>query len=259
MRDRPGPTASVADSADGRAEPLDTLRSWLSEGERRRAAGFLLDGQARRFIICHAAVRQILGCYAEVPPEAVCIEVRDDGKPFLASRGGGADLRFNLSHSGSLALLAVSLNVEVGVDVEQLRCISSFDRMVQRCLERTEQEQVIACSPAERVHLFLRYWTHKEAYLKTFGFGLRRRLQDVVVDLQAPAYWRIVTHGDVCPGEAAVSLAEVHPGEGFVGAVAWASDTEHNLSAFTWDRNWVGASPQYGVACDLQETRNVQR
>ncbi len=245
-------------------ESLETLRSWLSETERRRAASFLLDCQAERYITCHAAVRQILGCYAELPPEAVHIEIRADGKPCLAGRHNGADLRFNLSHSGDLALLAVALNVEVGVDVEQLRCISSFDRMVQRCLERTERERVTACSPADRVHQFLRYWTHKEAYLKTYGLGLRRRLQDVVVDLQAPPYWRIVTHGQVCPGESAVSLVEVHPAEGFVGAVAWASGAEHNLSGFTWDGNWVGASPQYctmntcqETAC--QETRKGQR
>ena len=215
--------------------PMGLLEACLTDAERHRADGFLLAGQSRRFTICRAAVRQILGRYASLPPQDVLIDVRPDGKPHLARCRQGADLRFNLSHSGDLALLVVGASVEVGVDLEQLRQIVSFDRMVERCLERTEQEQVMNCPPADRVRQFLRFWTHKEAYLKTLGVGLRRRLKDVVVDLMAPAYWRIVTHGELYPEESVVSLAEVSVGTSFVGAVAWASADEFSLSTFTWE------------------------
>ena len=215
--------------------PFEQIHGWLAESERSRADGFLLEAQMRRYTICRGAVRQILGQYVGRPPSALRIEVRPDGKPYLAGHGRGNDLRFNLSHSGDLAVLAVAAGLEVGVDVEQIRRISGFDRMVQRCLERTEQDRLLTSPPEERERHFLRYWTHKEAYLKTFGVGLRRRLQDVVVDLDAPAYWRIVSHAELFPTAAGVSLVEMTVGDQFVGAVAWASAAPQRLTSFLWD------------------------
>ena len=215
--------------------PFEQLHCWLAESERSRAAGFLLESQMQRYTVCRGAVRQILGQYLGRPPSAIRIESRADGKPCLAGRSRGNDLRFNLSHSGDLAVLGITSGLEVGVDVEQVRRISGFDRMVQRCLERTEQDCLLASPPEDRERQFLRYWTHKEAYLKTFGVGLRRRLQDVVVDLDAPAYWRIVSHAGLFPTVSGVSLVEMTIGDQFVGAVAWASATPHRLTSFRWD------------------------
>jgi 4'-phosphopantetheinyl transferase len=215
--------------------PLEQMDGWLAETERARAAGFLLESQMRRYTICRAAIRQILGQYLGRPPAALRIEVRSDGKPCLNGGAGGIDLRFNLSHSGDLAVLAVASGLEVGVDLEQVRRISGFDRMVQRCLEPTERDRVLSSPPEDRERQFLRYWTHKEAYLKTFGVGLRRRLQDVVVDLDAPAYWRIVSHAELFPADVGVSLVEMTVGDQFVGAVGWASAGAHRLIPFTWE------------------------
>jgi 4'-phosphopantetheinyl transferase superfamily len=83
--------------------------------------------------------------------------VRDgNGKPQLV---GGA-LHFNLSHSGELALVAVS-DAPVGVDIEQHRAIAdpvAFARRLQ--FETTDP------------HELMRSWCRKEAWLKAQGIGL---------------------------------------------------------------------------------------
>ena len=214
--------------------PMEQLRQWLSAAEQERASRFVVESQVNRYTICRAAVRQILGRYLGRRPKEVRIEIRPDGKPILGQSADSDGLQFNLSHSGDLALLGIASGVDVGVDVERLRAISGFDRMVQRCLERTEREQVLRSPPAERFRQFLRFWTHKEAYLKMFGVGLRRGLQEIVVDLQAPPYWRAVSHRQLFPDKPAVSLAELAPEDGFVGAIAWASSASCEPAYFEW-------------------------
>ncbi|MGB7437819.1 MAG: hypothetical protein WBW49_20565, partial [Candidatus Acidiferrum sp.] len=47
--------------------------------------------------------------------------VGPNGKPALSRKTDSLDSRFNLSHSHGLAMLAVALGREVGIDVERIR------------------------------------------------------------------------------------------------------------------------------------------
>lgn len=82
------------------------------------------------------------------------------GKPFLP---GGP--HFSLSHSGRLAVLAVS-EAAVGVDVEKPRPVSES---VARRYFQPEEQSWMAENPTDR---FFRLWTRKEAVLKCCGRGL---------------------------------------------------------------------------------------
>lgn len=93
-----------------------------------------------------AALRQVLAVYLGEESELIRLEEGERGKPRLAEAPGR--LRFNLSHSGELALVAVSGEVEVGVDVERLR--------------------------PKRGEAFYRRWAAYEAHVKCLGSGLLR-------------------------------------------------------------------------------------
>ncbi len=60
-------------------------------------------------------LRLLLARYLDADPRELRFELGAHGKPALE---GGADLRFNLSPSGELLLVAVATGMEVGVDVE---------------------------------------------------------------------------------------------------------------------------------------------
>src|SRR5690349_20188145 len=66
----------------------------------------------------HAAesqpIRQLLASYAGRDPDGIRFQRGANGKPSLA----GGELEFNLSHSGSLLLLALSRKQPLGVDLE---------------------------------------------------------------------------------------------------------------------------------------------
>lgn len=138
-------------------EPLlRRLRALLPVAERERAARFKRAGHEDRWIVARAALRILvctrLGCI----PEEVVIATGEHGKPFVP----GAELRFNVSHSGTQALIALAHDVEVGVDIERPgRNVAAVER---------------ALSPGERASgdPLLQIWCRKEAWAKAMGGGL---------------------------------------------------------------------------------------
>ena len=83
--------------------------------EMERAARFATPVLRRRYLRAHAALRAILGSVTDCPLE---FALHEKGKPYLAS---APEVRFNLAHSHEMALVAVTRDVEVGVDIEQIR------------------------------------------------------------------------------------------------------------------------------------------
>ena len=89
-----------------------------------------------------------------------------DGKPVLKNN---PDVHFNLSHSGTLAVCAVS-GRPVGVDTE---CLQKEDAGVSAlCFQAAEREWIRRSAEPDRA--FTRLWTRKESYLKLIGTGLLR-------------------------------------------------------------------------------------
>jgi 4'-phosphopantetheinyl transferase len=126
-----------------------------------------------------AALSEVLAAYAEADPgeirieRAACVHCGEPhGKPFLAAPAGH-DLRFNLSHSGELALIAVARGREVGVDVEATRPAERAQRIADRTFTEAEAAELRSLAGPEREAAFFRLWARKEAYLKATARGFK--------------------------------------------------------------------------------------
>jgi len=84
---------------------------------------------------------------------------------------GGAGLEFSLAHAGDRALVAVAWGVPVGVDLEALRTDREFEAMARTVFSEAEQVALAGAPAGEKVALFHRVWTRKEAWLKARGTG----------------------------------------------------------------------------------------
>ncbi|HTS35624.1 MAG TPA: 4'-phosphopantetheinyl transferase superfamily protein [Candidatus Solibacter sp.] len=159
----------------------------LSEDERQRASRFHFEVDRRRFSVARASVRAILGSYSSTDPRELAFTYSAQGKPSLDKKTD--DIRFNVSHSGGLGLLAVTLAREIGADIEAMRPDVETDKLAQRFFSPHERETLCALPARERVSAFYRCWTSKEAFLKGDGVGLSRSLSsfDVEVNPQRPA------------------------------------------------------------------------
>ncbi len=197
--------------------PEAVLAASLSADERERGRRFHFERDRRRFVTARGLLRLVLGRYLDMRPAGVRFGYGPRGKPFLASADG---LRFNVSHSGGLALLAFAWRREVGVDVERLRPVPEAEDIAGRYFSPWEAAELRRLPKGERAAAFFRCWTRKEAFVKATGDGLSRPLDgfDVTVAPGEPARLLRVA-GE--PGAAGrFWIEDVSPGRGFAAALA---------------------------------------
>jgi len=194
------------------------MARWLDAEERARAARFHQDRDRRRFVIAHAVLRLLLGGYCRCDPGALRFGLSPRGKPFL--REPTSDLRFNLSHSGELAIYGLTRGAEIGIDVEQHRTELAADRIADRHFAPAEVAALQNLPPHQQSEAFFRCWTRKEAFIKALGEGLSKPLDSFRVSLlpEAPAA-SVYVAGDPA-ATAKWSLHSLVPAEGYVAALA---------------------------------------
>jgi 4'-phosphopantetheinyl transferase len=201
-------------------EPVDDAPALLDEGERARAARFVFERDRRRFVAAHVWTRVLLARAVGRPAASLRFAVGASGKPRLSENA--LDLRFNLTHAGERALVALTLGREVGIDVEEHRSIDALD-LASRVFARGEIAALAALSPSDRLAAFYRGWTRKEAFVKARGDGLAYPLDSFDVSLldgetsqivgedadgsRGPRAWRIVPL-PIEPGYTAALAAE---------------------------------------------------
>ena len=159
-------------------------KALLSTDETLRANRFVFDRDRRRFIRGRAFLRQQLGQALGVAPGSIHFAAATGGKPFVV----GAPLRFNLSYSANLAVLALTGGAEVGIDVELVTSEGGLARDVpllsSRVLNAAENACLAQVPPGDRLRAFLALWTAKEAQMKLTGEGLRLDPRRIALDLQ---------------------------------------------------------------------------
>ncbi|WP_158603456.1 4'-phosphopantetheinyl transferase family protein [Micromonospora radicis] len=185
----------------------------LSPAERARRDGYADPAVRRRFLAVYGSVRVILGAYRGEAPARVPLRTGRWGKPLLGDDGP----RFNISHSGRCALLAVSVERDVGVDVEQARRGRPVEAFARRYFPPAEARLVATAAPAERTALHLTLWTRKEACVKAAG---DRLLNGLDLPVAGPDGLLVQQSGGRLPGPWRVRDLRVPPG--YRGSVALA-------------------------------------
>ncbi len=142
----------------------------LDDAEQARAKRLLRPTDRAFFIKTHAAVRRILGRYLEQPPQRLRFRYGAQGKPSLDMPSGR--LSFNLSHSGDLALLALTSGSPIGIDIEAVRSGKDLLQIAKRLFSAEQQAHLSSLRENQRDRLFFYYWTQFEARLKARGEGL---------------------------------------------------------------------------------------
>ena len=189
------------------------FRETLEAHELERAARFHFEKHRKHFVVGRGGLRSVLARYLDAKPEEFRFSYGAYGKPALVDEA----LRFNMSHSHGVALFAVALDRELGVDVEHIRADFATEDIARRFFSRGEVTAFNALGNEEQVAAFFRCWTRKEAYIKAIGRGLSEPLDAFDVTL--------------APGEAALLRAErgdtsrwamfdIDAGDGYAAALA---------------------------------------
>jgi len=152
---------------------LDDFNALLSVEEQTRAQRFKFEIHQNRFIISHGFQRSVLAQYLEIAPARIRYQLGDKGKPSLLETDyNSRDLRFNLSHTKDITLLAITSGAEVGIDIEHIDRKTDWQAIGQRFFTKPEQQALFSLSSENQQAAFYQLWTRKEAYMKVLGSGL---------------------------------------------------------------------------------------
>lgn len=157
----------------------------LSQDERDRASALRSESDQKRSIISRGLLRKKLGSYLESDPAHISFTYNEYGKPYLNANTHKGELKFNVSHSKDIVVYAVTLNREIGIDVEYLKEVSKADKIVERFFSEEEKKFYNSQSEDRKKWAFFTLWTRKEAYSKAMGRGIGLPSKDFDLDLTA--------------------------------------------------------------------------
>ncbi|MDX2496028.1 MAG: 4'-phosphopantetheinyl transferase superfamily protein [Desulfuromusa sp.] len=152
---------------------INSLKNLLSTDETIRADRLLDLQKKQQFIVARGRLRQILGRYQRTAPDKIKFQYNKYGKPSLPE-SHCSTLSFNLSHSENLAVLAITKEADIGVDIEKLDPDMVFSQIVDRYFDEAEKLQLAQYSNERQGRGFYRIWTKKEAILKLEGVGFQK-------------------------------------------------------------------------------------
>ena len=204
----------------------------LSRDEQKRAARLLCEHKRARFIAGRSALRRLLGTYLGALPQTLVFRYGPHGKPALDRAASDAVIRFNFSHSEDLALLAVAVEREVGIDIEYRHRDISVAPFSRHVLSENETAALQRFPAERRQQALLTAWTRKEAYVKALGEGLSRSLTSFSAGIadDAPAV-RQLEDANGEPRSWKFTPLAVHPD--YLACVA-APGSDWTLRCFDW-------------------------
>jgi 4'-phosphopantetheinyl transferase len=168
---------------------------WLDDRERSTWNRYRFDRHRHLYLIAHALVRRVLSLYdAAADPAAWRFRTAPGGKPELA-RPAALPLRFNLSHTKTLAAVGVTGLGRIGVDVETGKSPDTMIALGRRFFAPPEVEALESRSEAESAALALELWTLKEAFMKAVGLGMALSPRRFAFDVDGRPPWRLAWTG----------------------------------------------------------------
>jgi 4'-phosphopantetheinyl transferase len=198
---------------------LPELKEVLSPDERARAERFRFDKDRNQFIESRAALRLLLGQYLNAAPAGLVFAKTAHGKPALANGQSHSGLRFNLSRRDGLALVAVTRNREIGVDVELIRADLPLFEIANVSFSENELATLQSLPESQQAAGFYNCWTRKEAYVKARGEGFSFPLKQFDVSLTPGAAAELLEVRGSNTEVDRWTMQELSAGDGYVAAL----------------------------------------
>lgn len=222
------------DDSPGR---VSRYRSYLSTDELIRANRFRMPHPQSQFIITRGILRMLLSRYMGVSPAQLHFETQSQGKPFLMM-SSSFPIQFNVAHTRGMALIALTIQHAVGIDVEWIdRKIQEHD-IATRYFSPGESAYLTSLEPSLRTQQFFWYWTGKEAYLKMQGKGISEGLAQCELTIDPDQFKVGISHPNGNGQAEDCSLYRVTCGAEHVGAVAVACSAAR-ISYWDWSDTYL--------------------
>jgi len=206
-------------------EQINTYLALLSADEIERARRFKVKRKYREYVITRGLLRNVLGQTLDSDPGSFQFEYAEHAKPCLDEDWDGKPVSFNVSHSHNQALIAITLDRNIGIDIEKIRSDVDFRRLAKRFFSTQESGALDKLDETSLPTAFFACWTRKEAFVKALGDGISFGLSEFSVSTDPGAEQvSLATHWN--PSEASEwSLANIRSETGYIAAIAVQQDS----------------------------------
>jgi len=157
--------------------------SSLSEDECERAQRLKIEEKKQQFVITRGVLRKFLSNCLNTMPEEINIFYGEHNKPYLKQQCNNQTIEFNISHSGNYALIALTLENKVGIDIEKVNYEIDYQSLSKRFFSEKEKEELLILDRDKQLDAFYRAWVRKESFIKATGKGIAFGLDQFSVAL----------------------------------------------------------------------------
>ena len=114
------------------SDELAKFDSVLAPDQRARAERMRVRKKREQYIIAHGLTRMLIGDRLGADPRALEFSRGPKGKPYLGGDFADAGIQFNMTHTSHMALVALTLNREIGIDIERFRENLQWEKLAHR-------------------------------------------------------------------------------------------------------------------------------
>lgn len=163
---------------------LNSYRDLLSSDELIRVDRYKFEKDRNNALITRAFVRDLLSKYSGIKAKELVFETGVNGKPEL--KNSSIPIKFNLSHTKDMIICAITLNNNIGCDVENIHRKIDVKSIAKRYFGENEYKDILSQPEELQKARFFKFWTLKEAFVKSTGDGLAKDLSDITFTIGAP-------------------------------------------------------------------------
>jgi 4'-phosphopantetheinyl transferase len=212
---------------------IKMYKNILSESEKQRAEKITEQNTRKKYISSHAIMRKILSIYTNTPAEKLSFGSGIHGKPFLKSPN--ENYCFNLSHSFEYGLLAIAMNSELGIDIENMNRHVDEIKLSTRFFSENEAKSLKEMDKHQRKTAFFNTWSSKEALLKATGKGISYGLNKFELSISANSPAHIISTSDAQDDHSWI-LIDLPNIDNYASALA-AENKNWNLHCWKWNED----------------------
>jgi 4'-phosphopantetheinyl transferase len=156
---------------------------YLSEDEQIRADKLKIERKKEQFVITRSLLRKLLSSSLNKEPQDILFSYGQHGKPYIKAKVNNKSIEFNISHSGGYALIALTLENKLGIDIEEINPEIDYQSLSNRFFSDKEKNELLSLDREQQCDAFYHIWTRKESFIKATGKGIAFGLDRFSVSL----------------------------------------------------------------------------
>ncbi|MGB5418188.1 4'-phosphopantetheinyl transferase family protein [Algibacter sp.] len=198
-------------------QEIASLNNFLSEDEILKASKFRFQKDKKSSIITRGVLRLLSSKYLNTKPGEIKFKYGEFGKPEFDL---DTEIKFNVSHSGNMAVIGFVLNDDIGIDIEEIKSNFDVSEIAKSHFSSLEIKALNNLPKAEQVKGFYRCWTRKESFIKAKAKGLSFPLDSFSVSINSDKNAKLLETNWDKNEKDLWKLYSFTPQENYLGAVS---------------------------------------